>query len=56
MVGSLCYWHLPKGIRNKLNDMSEPMILLEYHAAHAYKLYNQLKHIIIVSRDMIVWE
>ncbi|KHN21844.1 Retrovirus-related Pol polyprotein from transposon TNT 1-94, partial [Glycine soja] len=39
IFGSLCYKHVPDAKRRKLEDKSEPMILIGYHVTGAYRLY-----------------
>lgn len=43
MFGSLCFKHVPDEKRKKLQDKSEAMILVGYHATSAYRLYNLAK-------------
>lgn len=40
----------------KLDDRSEPMILLGYHPTGAYKLYDPRSQKIVISRDVLVDE
>ncbi|PNX60317.1 retrotransposon-related protein, partial [Trifolium pratense] len=50
--GYLCYRHIPDQRRKKLDDKSEAMILVGYHTAGAYKLYNPITKKITASRDV----
>lgn len=43
VFGSLCFKHVPDERRKKLQDKSEAMILVGYHATSAYRLYNLAK-------------
>ena len=43
VFGSLCYKHILDSRRRKLQDKSEPMILVGCHITGAYKLYNPKK-------------
>ncbi|KAK2440388.1 putative mitochondrial protein [Trifolium repens] len=56
VFGSLCHKHVPEAKRKKLEDRSEPMILVGYHVTGAYKLYNPISKKMIFSRDVIVDE
>ncbi|CAJ2637099.1 unnamed protein product [Trifolium pratense] len=56
VFGALCHKHVPEAKRNKLDDRSEPMILVGYHVTGAYKLYNPTSKKMIYSRDVIVDE
>ena len=56
VFGSLCYKHIPDAKRKKLQDMSQPMILVSYHPTSAYRLYNPVKQKTKVSKDVIVCE
>jgi transposase InsO family protein len=56
VFGSLCHKHVPEAKRKKLDDRSEPMILVGYHVTGAYKLYNPVSKKMIFSRDVIVDE
>jgi hypothetical protein len=52
VFGCLCYKHVPDQKRKKLDDKSQPMILVGYHTAGSYKLYNPLNKKITTSRDV----
>jgi len=52
IFGSLCYKHIPDAKRRKLEDKSEPMILIGYHVTGAYRLYNPHKQKVEISRDV----
>jgi transposase InsO family protein len=52
VFGCLCYKHVPDQKREKLDDKSEPMILVGYHTAGSYKLYNPVNQKITTSRDV----
>jgi len=42
IFGSLCFIHVPYHKRKKVDDKSEPMILVGYHFAGSYMLYSPL--------------
>ncbi|MCH79927.1 copia-type polyprotein [Trifolium medium] len=48
----LCHKHIPDQKRKKLDDKSEVMILIGYHTAGAYKLYNPITKKVTSSRDV----
>ncbi|MCI34945.1 copia-type polyprotein, partial [Trifolium medium] len=50
------YRHIPDQRRKKLDDKSETLILIGYHTAGSYKLYNPLTKKVVASRDVIVNE
>jgi transposase InsO family protein len=52
VFGCLCYKHVSDQKRKKLDDKSEPMILVGYHTAGSYKLYNPVNQKITTSRDV----
>ncbi|KAE9618243.1 putative RNA-directed DNA polymerase [Lupinus albus] len=52
IFGSLCYRHIPDQRRKKLDDKSEPMILVGYSSTGAYKLYNPKTRQAVFSRDV----
>jgi len=52
IFGSLCYRHIPDQRRKKLDDKSEPMILVGYNSTGSYKLYNPVTRQVIFSRDV----
>jgi hypothetical protein len=52
----LCYKHIPNAKRKKLEDKSEPMILVGYHSNGAYKLMNLVTKKMSLSRDAVVME
>ncbi|WVZ17028.1 hypothetical protein V8G54_010010, partial [Vigna mungo] len=54
--GSVCYKHIPKEKRRKLDDRSESLILVGYHSTGAYRLFNSEKEEVIINRDVIVDE
>ena len=56
VFGALCHKHVPDAKRKKLDDKSEAMILVGYHATGAYKLYNPKTKKMTFSRDVIVDE
>lgn len=56
IFGSLCHRHIPDEKRKKLDDKSEPLILIGYHPTGAYKLYDPVQKCIVISRDVIVDE
>lgn len=53
IFGSLCFRHLPKQVRKKLDDRSEQMIFLGYHPTGSYKLYDPRAQKIIMNRDVL---
>ena len=52
IFGSLCYKHIADAKRRKLEDKSEPMILIGYHVIGAYRLYNPHKEKVGINRDV----
>jgi hypothetical protein len=52
VFGCLCYKHIPDQKRKKLDDKSEVMIMIGYHTASAYKLYNPFTKKVTSSRDV----
>jgi hypothetical protein len=56
VFGSLCYKHVPDQRRRKLDEQSEVRILVGYHTAGSYKLYNPITKKITTSRDVTVNE
>jgi len=56
IFGSLCFKHILDEKRKKLQDKSEPMILVGYHPTGAYRLYNKKTQKISISRDVVVNE
>lgn len=56
MFRSICHNHVPDAIRNKLDDESEVMILVSYHKAGAYRLFNPINGKLIISRYIIIDE
>src|SRR3954467_6815268 len=56
VFGSVCYKHVLKARRKKLDDMSKVMLLVGYHSTGAYKLYCPETNRVEVSRDVIVKE
>ncbi|MCI14460.1 copia-type polyprotein, partial [Trifolium medium] len=48
--------HVPGAKRKKIDDRSEAMILVGYHAIGAYKLYDPVTKKMMFSRDVIVDE
>ncbi|GAU43236.1 hypothetical protein TSUD_241260 [Trifolium subterraneum] len=53
VFGSLCYRHIPDQKRKKLDDK---LILVGYHTAGSYKLYNPMTKKIVASRDVTIDE
>lgn len=49
VFGSICYNHVPDARRSKLDDKSEPMILVGYHKTDAYRLFNPINKKIVMS-------
>ena len=56
VFGSICYKHVPNVRRRKLDDKSEPLVLVVYHKVGAYKLFNPINDKIVMSRDMVIDE
>ena len=56
IFGSLCFKHVPKQNRKKLDDKAEPMILIGYHPIGAYKLYDPRIRKVVISRDVLIDE
>ena len=56
IFGSVCYAHVPKERRRKLDDRSEKSILIGYHPTGGYKLYNPNSQRVFVSRDVLINE
>jgi len=56
ILGSICHRHIPDERRKKLDDKSEPLILIGYHPTGAYKLYDPEKNLVVISRDVVVDE
>ena len=56
VFGSMCYKHLSDARRRKLDDKSEPMILVGYHKIGAYRLFNPINGKIVLSRDIVIDE
>ena len=56
VFGSLCYKHIPDAKRKKLHDKSECIILIGYHGTCAYRLFNQIKRKVEISKDVLVCE
>src|ERR1043165_3690435 len=53
---SMCYKHIPDARRRKLDDKSEPMILVGYHKTGAYRFFNLDNENIVLSRDIVIDE
>ncbi|KAK2438086.1 putative mitochondrial protein [Trifolium repens] len=52
VFGCLCYKHIPDQKRHKLDDNNEVMIMIGYHTAGSYKLYNPVNNKVTSSRDV----
>ena len=52
----MCYKHVPDARRRRLDDKSEPMILVGYHKTGAYRLFNPVNEKIVLSRDIVINE
>ena len=55
VFGFLCYKHIPDAKRRKLEDRSEPMILVGYHETGSYRclpvlLVNKYRLVLIITR------
>lgn len=53
---SICYKHISDARRRKLDEKSEPMILVGYHKTGAYRLFNPINKKIMMSRDIVIDE
>ncbi|XP_050909629.1 uncharacterized protein LOC127123453 [Lathyrus oleraceus] len=56
VFGSMCYKHAPDARKRKLDDKSEPVILVGYHKTEAYRLFNPINQKIMFSRDIVIDE
>ncbi|XP_019459987.1 PREDICTED: uncharacterized protein LOC109359748 [Lupinus angustifolius] len=56
VFGSLCYTHILDQRRKKLDNKSEPMILVGYNSTGSYKLYNPANNQVMFSRDVYIEE
>jgi hypothetical protein len=56
VFGSICYKHVPDAKRRKLDDKSEPMILVGYHKTGACRLFNSNNQKIMIIRDVVIDE
>jgi len=52
VFGSLCFEHVPDQLRKKLDDKSQPMIMVGYHSTVAYKLFAPKNKKIVFSKDV----
>ncbi|WVZ08336.1 hypothetical protein V8G54_021682 [Vigna mungo] len=56
VFGSVCYRHIPAERRKKLDDRSEILVFTGYHPTGAYRMFDPVKHQIVIGRDVIVDE
>src|ERR1043165_8690002 len=56
VFGSMCYNNIPDARRRKLDNKSEPMILVGYHKTGAYRIFNPVNEKIVLSRDIVIDE
>ena len=56
VFGSITHRHVPDQLRRKLDDNSSQMILVGYHLAGGYKLFNPVNKKIVISRNVIINE
>lgn len=56
VFGSMCFRHVPKKLRKKIDDRSQAMVLIGYHSTNAYKLYSSNDHKLVISRDVLMDE
>lgn len=56
VFGSIFYKYVPDARRKKLDDKSEPMILVGYHMIVAYGLFNPINDKIMMSWDIVIDE
>src|ERR1051325_2991351 len=53
VFGSVCYKHVPKARKQKLDDRSKVMLLVGYHSTGAYKLYCPETNKVEISIDVV---
>ncbi|CAH9143716.1 unnamed protein product [Cuscuta epithymum] len=53
VFGSLCYKHVPDQKRRKLDDKGVPMVLVGYHVAGSYKLFDPITKGFAYSKDVV---
>lgn len=56
VFGSMCFRHVPRQLRKKLDDRSQTMVLIGYYSTGAYKLYSPNNDKIMINRDVLVDE
>lgn len=57
VFGSICYAHIPKELRQKLDESSEKCIFVGYSSqTKGYRLYNLKKKKVIICRDVLFSE
>lgn len=57
VFGCVCYAHVPKETRHKLDEVSEKCIFVGYSSkSKGYRLYNLQKNKVIISRDVLLDE
>jgi len=52
VFGYLCFKHVPDQLRKKLDDKSQPMIMVGYHSTSAYKLFDPKNKRIVFCKDV----
>lgn len=52
IFGSICYNHIPRERRDKLDAKSEKCIMLGYASSHSYRLWNIDKNKLIIGRNV----
>lgn len=53
IFGCLCYRHVPKRNRRKLDTRAQPMIMIGYHITSAYILLDPIQKKVIISNDVV---
>ncbi|WVZ02011.1 hypothetical protein V8G54_022817 [Vigna mungo] len=56
VFGSIYYKHIPSERRKKLDNRSEVLILVGYHPTGAYRMFDPVKHQVVIGRDIIIDE
>lgn len=56
IFGSLCYKHVPKQLRRKLDDRGTPHILVGYHVTGSYRLFDPISRKVSISKDVNIDE
>jgi hypothetical protein len=54
VFGSICYAHVPKEMRHKIEDKCEKCVFVSYSTkSKSYRLFNLNRNKVIESRDVI---